>query len=40
VEALVTTFAGAEINEAMRAMKLGHVVKPVVVFGEDDPSGN
>jgi aryl-alcohol dehydrogenase len=34
VEALVTTFASTEINEAMRAMKAGRVVKPVVVFGE------
>jgi aryl-alcohol dehydrogenase len=34
VEALVSTFAATELNEAMRAMKLGHVVKPVVVFDE------
>lgn len=34
VEALVSTFADVEINDAMRAMKLGHAVKPVVVFGE------
>jgi aryl-alcohol dehydrogenase len=34
VETLVTTFAAAEINEAMRTMQSGHVVKPVVVFGE------
>jgi aryl-alcohol dehydrogenase len=34
VDALVTTFAGTAINEAMRAMELGTVVKPVVVFGE------
>jgi aryl-alcohol dehydrogenase len=32
VEALVSTFAATELNDAMRAMKLGHVVKPVVVF--------
>jgi aryl-alcohol dehydrogenase len=32
VEALVSTFAAAELNDAMRAMKLGHVVKPVIVF--------
>jgi aryl-alcohol dehydrogenase len=32
VEAMVSTFAAAELNDAMRAMKLGHVVKPVVVF--------
>jgi aryl-alcohol dehydrogenase len=34
VEALVSTFAATELDEAMRAMKLGHVVKPVVVFDE------
>jgi aryl-alcohol dehydrogenase len=34
VEALVSTFAANELGEAMRAMKLGHVVKPVVVFDE------
>jgi aryl-alcohol dehydrogenase len=34
VEALVSTFAATELGEAMRAMKLGHVVKPVVVFDE------
>jgi aryl-alcohol dehydrogenase len=34
VEKLVTTFTGTEVNEAMRAMKGGHVVKPVIVFGE------
>ena len=34
VEALVSTFAAAELNDAMRAMKPGHVVKPVVVFDE------
>jgi aryl-alcohol dehydrogenase len=34
VEALVSTFATAELNDAMRAMKAGHVVKPVVVFDE------
>jgi aryl-alcohol dehydrogenase len=34
VEKLVTTFAGTEVNEAMRAMKGGHAVKPVVMFGE------
>jgi aryl-alcohol dehydrogenase len=34
VEALVSMFAANELNEAMRAMKLGHVVKPVVVFDE------
>jgi hypothetical protein len=34
VEALVSTFAAAELNDAMRAMKLGQVVKPVVVFDE------
>jgi aryl-alcohol dehydrogenase len=34
VEALVSTFAADELNDAMRAMKLGHVIKPVVVFGE------
>jgi aryl-alcohol dehydrogenase len=34
VEALVSTFAAAELNDAMRAMKAGHVVKPVVVFDE------
>jgi len=34
VDKLVTTFAGTEVNEAMRAMENGHVVKPVVVFGE------
>jgi Zn-dependent alcohol dehydrogenase len=34
VEALVSTFAAAELGSAMRAMKLGHVVKPVVVFDE------
>jgi aryl-alcohol dehydrogenase len=34
VEKLVTTFAATEVNEAMRAMKGGHVVKPVVVFGD------
>ncbi|MCW2896784.1 MAG: adhA [Actinomycetia bacterium] len=34
VEALVSTFAAAELGNAMRAMKLGHVVKPVVVFDE------
>ncbi|HEY3881713.1 MAG TPA: alcohol dehydrogenase catalytic domain-containing protein [Trebonia sp.] len=34
VEALVSTFGAAELNDAMRAMKLGHVVKPVVVFDE------
>ena len=33
VEALVRTFAAAELGDAMRAMKLGRVVKPVVVFG-------
>jgi len=33
VEALVSTFAAVELDDAMRAMKLGHVVKPVVVFG-------
>ena len=32
VEALVSTFAATELDDAMRAMKLGHVVKPVVVF--------
>jgi aryl-alcohol dehydrogenase len=32
VEALVSTFAAGELNDAMRAMKLGHVVKPVVVL--------
>jgi aryl-alcohol dehydrogenase len=31
VEALVTKFAAAEINEAMKAMKSGDVVKPLVV---------
>ena len=34
VEALVSTFAAAELNDAMRAMKLGQVVKPVAVFDE------
>jgi aryl-alcohol dehydrogenase len=34
VEALVSTFAAAELGNAMRAMKLGHVVKPVVMFDE------
>jgi aryl-alcohol dehydrogenase len=34
VEALVSTFAATELGEAMRAMKLGLVVKPVVVFDE------
>jgi aryl-alcohol dehydrogenase len=34
VDALVTTFAGTEINEAMRAMHLGTVIKPVVMLGE------
>jgi aryl-alcohol dehydrogenase len=34
VEALVSTFGAAELNDAMRAMKLGNVVKPVVVFDE------
>jgi aryl-alcohol dehydrogenase len=34
VEALVSTFAAAELNDAMRAMKLGHAVKPVVVSGD------
>jgi aryl-alcohol dehydrogenase len=34
VEALVSTFAATELDDAMRAMKLGHVVKPVVVFDE------
>ncbi|HEY6495701.1 MAG TPA: NAD(P)-dependent alcohol dehydrogenase [Trebonia sp.] len=33
VETLVRTFAAGELDDAMRAMKLGHVVKPVVVFG-------
>lgn len=33
VEGLVRTFAAGELDDAMRAMKLGHVVKPVVVFG-------
>jgi aryl-alcohol dehydrogenase len=32
VETLVSTFAAADIGEAMRAMRLGRVVKPVVVF--------
>jgi aryl-alcohol dehydrogenase len=32
VEALVSTFGATELNDAMRAMKAGHVVKPVVVF--------
>jgi aryl-alcohol dehydrogenase len=32
VEAVVSTFAAAELNDAMRAMKLGHVVKPVILF--------
>jgi aryl-alcohol dehydrogenase len=34
VEALVSTFGANELGAAMRAMKLGHVVKPVVVFDE------
>jgi aryl-alcohol dehydrogenase len=34
VEALVSTFAANELDDAMRAMKLGHVVKPVVLFDE------
>jgi aryl-alcohol dehydrogenase len=34
VEALVRTFAAAELNDAMGAMKAGHVIKPVVVFDE------
>jgi aryl-alcohol dehydrogenase len=34
IEALVTTFPETEINEAMRAMRLGRAVKPVVVFGD------
>jgi aryl-alcohol dehydrogenase len=34
VEALVSTFAATELDDAMRAMKLGHVVKPVVLFDE------
>ena len=34
VEALVSTFAATELDDAMRAMKLGHVVKPVVVFSD------
>jgi aryl-alcohol dehydrogenase len=34
VEALVSTFGAAELNDAMRAMKVGNVVKPVVVFDE------
>jgi aryl-alcohol dehydrogenase len=33
VETLVSTFAAGEFDDAMRAMKLGHVIKPVVVFG-------
>jgi hypothetical protein len=28
------TFGAAELENAMRAMKLGHVLKPVVVFDE------
>ncbi len=32
VEALISTFTAGELNDAMRAMKLGHVVKPVIVF--------
>ena len=32
VEALVSTFGATELNDAMQAMKAGHVVKPVVVF--------
>ena len=35
VDKLVTTFGGGEVNEAMRAMKSGQVVKPVVLFGEE-----
>lgn len=34
VEALISTFAAGELNDAMRAMKLGQVVKPVIVFGD------
>jgi hypothetical protein len=34
VEALVSTFAVTVLDDAMRAMKLGHVVKPVVVFSD------
>ena len=34
VEALVSTFAATELDEAMQAMKLGRVVKPVVVFAD------
>jgi aryl-alcohol dehydrogenase len=34
VEALVSTFAATELDDAMRAMKLGQVVKPVIVFGD------
>ena len=32
VEALVSTFAATDLDDAMRAMRLGQVVKPVVVF--------
>ncbi len=35
VEALVSTFAATELDAAMRAMKLGRVVKPVVVFTDE-----
>jgi aryl-alcohol dehydrogenase len=34
VEALVSAFAATELDDAMRAMKAGYVVKPVVLFDE------
>ena len=34
VEALVSTFAATELDDAMRAMRLGQVVKPVVVLSD------